>query len=122
MNWSTHWKGSKNPSKQRKYVRNAPLHTKSKFLGSHLSKPLREKYKTRTLRVRKGDKVKVLRGQHKGKTGTVDRIATSKQKVYITGIDYSKKDGSKALYPIHASNILIQEIEGTEKRRLGEKK
>jgi len=122
MNWSTTWKESKKPRKQRNYIRNAPLHVRNTLLCSHLNKDLRTKLKTRSLRVRKGDKVKVLRGQHKGKTGTVDRVDTTRKKIFITGIDLTKKDGSKALYPLNPSNLLIQELEGLDKRRTGEKK
>ena len=122
MSWNTNWTGSVKPRKQRAYVRSAPLHVRNTFLGSHLSKELRQKLKQRSLRVRKGDKVKVLRGQHKGKSGTVDRVDTKRMKVYITGIEFTKKDGSKAFYPVHPSKIMIQDIEGTDKRRLGEQK
>ena len=90
------------------------------MLGSSLSKELREKLKRRTLRVRKGDKVKVMRGQFKGKMGSVDRVNTEKQRAYITGIERSKKDGSKAMISIHTSNLMIQEIT-TDKKRTGEK-
>ena len=121
MKWNTSYSGSEKPSKQRKYVLNAPLHLRNTFLGSHLSKDLRQKLKMRSIRARKGDKVKVLRGQHKGKTGTVDRIDTKRMKVFITGIDFTKKDGSKALYPVHPSKIMIQELQ-SDKRRLGEQK
>jgi large subunit ribosomal protein L24 len=121
MKWNTTFSGSVKPGKQRKFVRNAPLHIKSTLLGSHLSKDLRQKLKKRSLRVRKGDKVKVLRGQHKGKTGTVDRVDTNRMKVFITGIEFPKKDGSKAMYPIHPSKLLIQELHA-DKRRLGEQK
>jgi large subunit ribosomal protein L24 len=122
MSWNRSFSGSVKPSKQRAYTKNAPLHVRSTLLGSHLSKDLKKKLNTRSLRVRKGDKVKVMRGQHKGKTGTVDRINTERMKVFITGIEFTKKDGSKALYPIHPSNLLIQELEGTDKRRLGGEK
>lgn len=122
MSWSKSWKGSRKPSKQRKYARNAPLHLRNKLLGSHLSKEMRTKLKARSLRVRRGDKVKVMRGQFKGKTGTVDRVDTKRGKIFITGVDFVKKDGSKALYPVHASKILIQDLEGSDKRRLGEQK
>ena len=124
MKWNTTFSGSVKPGKQRTYVRNAPLHIRSTLLGSHLSRDLRQKLKKRSLRVRKGDKVKVMRGQHKGKTGTVDRVNTTRMKVFITGIEMVKKDGSKALYAIHPSQLLIQELQ-TDKRRLppeGEKK
>jgi len=117
MKWNTSWTGSKKPTKQRNYVRNAPLHIRNTLLGSHLSKDLRQKLKHRSLRVRKGDKVKVMRGQHKGKIGIVDRLNVKRMKVYITGVEFTKKDGSKAMYPIQPSNLLIQELQ-PDKRRL----
>ena len=120
--WSKSWKASKKPRKQRKYVRNAPAHVRGKFLGSHLSPELRKKLKCRSLRVRKGDKVKVMRGTFKGKIGTVDKVDVCNAKVYVTGVEIVKKDGSKALRPLQPSKLMIQSLEGSEKRRLGEKK
>jgi len=121
MTWSSSWKASKKPRKQRNYVRNAPLHIRNKLVGSHLSKDLREKLKKRSLRVRKGDKIKVMIGQHKGKSGPVEKVDTKRMKVYITGIEFVKKDGSKSLYPVNPSNLLIQDI-AEDKRRIGGKK
>ena len=122
MNWTKTWKASVKPSKQRKYVRNAPAHVRSKLPVSHLSKDLKQKHKSRSLRVIKGDKVKVTRGQYKNKTGTVDRVDTKRMKVFITGIDFAKRDGSKSMYPIHPSNLLIQELNTNDKLRLGGEK
>ena len=121
MNWKPTWNSSTKPRKQRAYVQNAPLHIRSTLLGSHLSKELRTKLKKRSLRVRKGDKVKVMRGTHKNKTGIVDLIDMRRMKVIIVGVDHVKKDGNKTPYPIHPSNLLIQEIHA-DKRRQGEKK
>ncbi len=58
--FSKEWNKSKKPSKQRKYIANAPLHIKSSFLSSHLSKELRVKYGKRSLRVKKDDKVTIM--------------------------------------------------------------
>ena len=107
------------PRKQRAYVREAPPHTRGRFLSAHLSKELRQKYKCRSLRLRAGDKVKIMRGLFRNKTGKIDRIDVKKQKVYITGIESTKRDGSKAMRPIHPSNILLQEPDLSDKRRLG---
>ena len=115
--FSKTWIKSKQPRKQRKYRYNAPLNIKSKFMGCHLSKELREKYKKRSITIRKGDSVKVLRGQFKGKTGKIDRVDIKKSKVYITGIEVAKKDGTKALYPIHPSNLIITELNLEDKKR-----
>lgn len=112
------WRSSKSPKKQRKFLFNAPLHLKSKLVVSHLSPELRKKHNTRGLRVRTGDKVKILRGQFKGKAGKIERVNTKKCKVYITGIEFVKKDGSKSLYPVHASNLLITDLNLSDKKRV----
>lgn len=118
--FSSKWKASKKPRKQRKYAANAPLHTKNKLLAAHLSKELKGKHAKRSVTLRKGDKVKILRGQFKGKSGKIDRVDTKKSKVYITGIEFAKKDGSKALYPIHASNLVVEELNMEDKKRMKE--
>ena len=122
MSWGRSWKASKQPRKQRGYSREAPLHRKSKLLGSHVSKDLKTKYKLRSLRLIKGDKVKVLRGSFKGKTGKIERVDLKKSKAYITGIEFVKRDGSKALYPVRTSNLLITDLNTADKRRLGGQK
>ena len=96
---------------------NAPLHLKQKLLGVHLSKELREKYKTRSIELRKGDKVKILKGNHKGKLGKISRIRITTQKVYIEGMDTVRKDGNKVLVPFKASNLMITELELSDKKR-----
>jgi large subunit ribosomal protein L24 len=116
--FSRTWIKSKQPRKQRKYRYNATLNIKSKFLGSHLSKEFRKKYKKRSMAVRKGDGVKVLRGQFKGKTGKIDKVDIKKSKVYITGIEVTKKDGTKALHPIHPSNLIITDLNLEDKKRV----
>jgi len=113
--FATEWKASKQPRKQRKYRYNAPIHIQKKFLGCHLSKELR-KY-GRSITVRKGDKVKVMRGQFKGKVGTVERVSVKHTKVYIQGIETKKRDGSKALFPLNPSNIMITELNLEDKKR-----
>jgi len=115
--FSKSWASSKKPSKQRKYRLNAPLNIKRKFLSVHLSKELKLKYKTRNIVIRKNDKVKILRGQFKGKTGMIIKVITKKAKVFIEGIENNKKDGTKTYYPIEPSNIMITELNLTDKRR-----
>ena len=76
--FATTWKSSVQPRKQRKYQYNAPAHIKGKFLAAHLSKELKEKYGTRSIRVRVGDRVKVVRGTEKGKEGKVENADVEK--------------------------------------------
>ena len=84
----------------------------------HLAKPLREKYGRRNITARKGDTVKVMRGQFRGKTGKIDRVTIKATRVYIIGIDRTKKDGTKTTYPFHPSNLLLTELSLEDKKRI----
>jgi len=116
--FSRHWISSKSPRKQRKYRYNAPLHLKRKFLASHLSKDLKKKHGKRSFIVRKGDKVKVERGKFRDKIAKVNRVNISKQLVYLDGIDYTKKDGSKLPIGLHPSNLTIVELTLDDRERM----
>jgi len=116
--FSNKWIKSKQPRKQRKYNYNAPLHIRGKFMSSHLSKELMKKYNRRSIKVRKEDKVIILRGQFKKKTGKIERVDLKKTRVYIGGIEMIKKDGTKIFYPIHPSNLVVTELNLDDKKRL----
>ena len=94
------------------------MHAQGKFMNAHLSEELHKKYKTRSLRVRVGDTVKVMRGDFRGKAGKVERVNVTDEKVYITGVELSKRDGTKVLRPIRPSNLLIEQLDTSDKRRL----
>ena len=115
--FSSSWKKSKQPRKQRKYRYNAPLHVKQKFVSTHLSKELRKKYKKRNVNLRKGASVKVMRGQFKNKSGKVDEVDVKKTSVYVDGIETVKRDGTKSRYPIHPSNLIITDVNLDDKMR-----
>ncbi len=116
--WSKAWKSSKNPTKQRKYQRNAPLHIKRKLLSAHLSKELRQKYNVRSLPIRKGDVVIVMRGYFKGRKSEVEKINVKETRVYLKGITRKKADGSEISIPFHPSNLMIVELNLSDKYRL----
>jgi large subunit ribosomal protein L24 len=116
--FSKKWKASKQPRKQRKYLANAPLHIKRKFLSSNLSKDLREKHNRRSICLRKGDKVKVLRGKFKGKEGKIEIVNSIKNKVSIEGLQIQKKDGTKVNIFVHPSNLQIKELNLDDKKRI----
>jgi len=116
--FSSSWKSSKESAKQRKYLANAPLHIKQKFIAAPLSKILKQKNKIKSIKIRKGDKVKIMKGQFKNKTGKIESVNLKKTRVNIDTIFFSKRDGSKSYYPIHPSNLQIQELNTEDKRRL----
>ncbi|MFH1409841.1 MAG: 50S ribosomal protein L24 [Nanoarchaeota archaeon] len=107
----------KDPGKQRKAQQNLPNHRKGKKLHAHLSKELRTQYKTRAIRLRTGDKVKIMRGNFRGKSGKVDHVNTSKSTVCLTGFEAIRKDGTKNMLPFTPSNLLITELTMTDQRR-----
>ncbi len=115
--FSRDWRRSKKPRKQKKYRLNAPLHIKQKLSHSHLSKDLRKKYGKRNLGVRKGDKVKIMRGKFKKHEGKVERLDLRSSLVFVSGAELIKKDGTKKLLPLHSSNIMITELNLDDKRR-----
>ena len=115
--FSKTWNSSVQPRKQCKYRYNAPLHIKGKFLSISLSKELRKKYNKRSLRARVGDKVKVLRGQFKGREGPIDEIDMKNTKVYITKIEVTKREGAKVRAPINPTNMQITELKLDDKKR-----
>jgi len=116
--FSRAWVSSKKPNKQRKYRFNAPLHIRGEFLNAHLSKELRQKYNIRALRVRVGDKVRIMRGQFKKQEGKIEEVNVKKLKVYISKIEHVKRDGTKARYPIEPSNLMLVELNTDDKERL----
>ena len=82
-----------------------------------MSKELIKKYGKRSIPIRKGDTVKVMVGQYKGKIGKTEKVFVKKTRVWIEGVNRTKKDGSKSFYPIHPSNLLITELNLSDERR-----
>ena len=78
------------PSKSRKSMYNAPNHIKSSMVGAPLSSDLREKYKVRSIRIRKSDGVKVLRGEYKGVEGKITKIFVGDGKLNVEGVTQEK--------------------------------
>ncbi|MEM5878860.1 MAG: 50S ribosomal protein L24 [Candidatus Aenigmatarchaeota archaeon] len=114
--WSPKWKSSKNPKKQRKYRYNAPLHVKRKLVSVHLSKELRAKYKKRSIPVRKGDEIIVLRGKYKKRTGKVSRVDLIHGRVYVDGITRKKVAGTEIPVSFTPSNLMITSLYDDKKR------
>jgi len=118
--FSKNWKSSKQPRKQRKYLANAPLHIRKKFVSSNLSKDLRKNHKRRNIPLRKGDVVKVMRGKFKKKQGKITEINLKNSKVIVDGIQIKKQDGSKVNVKLQPSNLQIIELNTEDKKRLKE--
>lgn len=96
----------------------ASYHTKSKQLGSALSKDLQKKYGKRSVRVSEGDSVTILRGEFKGVDGKVAEVSTEKSSVAIEGVKKEKTKGDKFDVFIHTSNLLVTSLNTEDKWRM----
>ena len=101
---------TKSAKKQRKNLKNAPLHIKQKQMAVHLSKELREKYSKRSIVIRKGDEVKILRGKFAGKTGKITNLNIKKNYVHIENQLIKKKDGTEVPIKFRPSNLVVLEL------------
>jgi large subunit ribosomal protein L24 len=110
QNWSKEWKASDQPSKQRKYRRNAPQHVKDNMISANLSHELRDELETRSLQINLGDRVEVTRGDFSGSSGIVSGINRDRQKVYINGLEVERQDGTLREVPFRPSNLQIQAL------------
>jgi large subunit ribosomal protein L24 len=105
------------PRKQRLALYTAPHHVARKAMASHLSEELLLKYNRRSLTVILGDDVKVLRGDHKGKSGKIVGVDVSARKVTVAGVTNKKADGTEVALPVDPSNLVIVKLNLEDKRR-----
>jgi large subunit ribosomal protein L24 len=104
-------------------MRNSQLYwatnnTKSKQLSCPLSKELRSKYGKRSVRVVKGDTVKVVRGVYKDTTGKISKSMSSSTSIAIEGIKKEKGKGDKIDILIHTSNIVVTSLHSDDRWRM----
>jgi large subunit ribosomal protein L24 len=114
--------------KQRKANYDAPSHTRRKLMSSHLSPELRAKYDIRSLPVRKGDVVMIMRGDGaktnrdekrviKGKEGRVTDVFRRDLKIAVEGINFKKADNKEVVRKIHPSSVMIIRLDLTDPKR-----
>jgi len=120
--FSTTWKSSTQPRKQRKFLANAPNHIKRKQLSVSLDKDLRKKHGRRTIEIRKNDEVKIMRGKFNKKQGKVLAVNTKYTKVQVEGIEITKKNGEKVFAWMRPSNLKIIKLDDSDKKRMKQAK
>ena len=83
----------------------------------------------RKLHVRRGDRVKVIRGNHAGAEGTVLRVLTKENRIVVEGVNLRKRhqrpsqanpEGGIVTFeaPIHASNVMLIDPSSGEPTRV----
>ena len=96
----------------------ATFQTRSKQLGSALSKDLQKKYGKRRVRVNEGDSIKIVRGEFKGVDGKIAKVSPQKNSVTIEGIKKEKTKGDKFDVYIHTSNLLVTSLNSENRWRI----
>ena len=83
--------------------------------------------KRQKMHVRRGDRVRVMRGNHAGAEGTVLRVLTKENRVVVEGVNLRKRhqrpsqanpEGGIVTFeaPIHASNVMLVDPKGNATR------
>ena len=116
--FNKNWNKSVQPRKQRKFRANAPNHIKRTFMGCNLDKELRTKHKVRTIEVRKGDTVKIMRGKFKGKQGKVGVVDVKNCRIQVDGVQRQKMGGEKLETWFHPSKVKIIILNLEDKKRI----
>jgi len=96
----------------------ASLTTLSKNTAAHLSKELQKKYGKRSVRITKGDNVKIVRGEYKGVDGKVKKVSVVKSSVSIEGVMIEKSKGEKIDIYTRASNVIVTGLNNDDKWRI----
>jgi large subunit ribosomal protein L24 len=107
----------KSPGKQRRRIYESPIHSHKKMLKCRLDEFLREEYGLRSLVVKKGDLVRIMRGQFRDTEGKVVRVDYNAVRVYLESATTTKADGKEAQIPIHPSNLMLVKLELDDDRK-----
>jgi large subunit ribosomal protein L24 len=99
--------------KQRKAKVVAPLHKRRRMVAAHLDSSLMREYNVRSLPVRKGDTVKVVRGasEIKGAENKVASIDLKNYKIIVENITIPKADGTQTQRPVDPSDVVITKLD-----------
>ena len=89
---------------------------KRNALAGHLSRDLRKKLGLRSMPLRKGDTVKIMRGKNRGREGKITGVNYKRGIVFIEKIIRKKSDGTEIQFGIPASKVLVIDMEIDEKR------
>lgn len=108
---------SSKPSAQRRAWFNMPKHLSKRKLMGRLSSDLRGRYGRRSVPVRKGDRVAILKGDFRGVEGDVVRVNRKRGKLFIEGASRENARGERVLVPVSSSNVIVVKLYEEDKRR-----
>lgn len=104
----------------RKRLAQAKSEKRKPLLNVHISKDLKKrmKKKMRSLLVRKGDKVRIMRGDFDGKEGKITRVNYGRAIVFVEGISAKNSKGTEIPIPIQPSNLLLLDVNMSDGRKV----
>jgi large subunit ribosomal protein L24 len=103
------------PNIQRKSASTAAMKKRRMMAG--LSKDLRSEYGIRGSSLRKGDTVRIAKGDYKGHEGKVSSIDLPSMRITVEGVQISKMDGTKKNVAIYPSQVTITKLDLSDKLR-----
>ena len=106
----TNQKITSRPSKQRKTIWNASGSRRNRLLSAPLSSGLQTRHGTKSLPVRKGDTVKIVRGDFTGVEGKVSEVDRNRNRLYVEGVTRDKVSGTSTKMSVHPSKVQITNL------------
>ncbi len=96
------------PAKTRlKQIYDVPAHRRSRSVGANLSPELRAQYGIKSIRVKRDDSIRVMRGEYRGIEGKVTKVHPAEGRLTIEGIQREKVKGGNVPVLVHASKIVV---------------
>ena len=102
---------------QRKRQLAAPSSIKRRLMSCHLIKSLRDQYKIRSLPIKRGDEVKMLKGKSKGKSGKskgksgkVVQVYRKRNVIFVDKVNREKQNGQSVFLPIRPCHCIIEKL------------
>jgi len=86
-------------------------------MAAPLSPELASSKGVRTLPVRKGDTVRVVRGDHIGFEGKISRVDLKNYRIFLEGLTREKVDGTNIFVSLHPSKVMIKNLKLDDKWR-----
>ena len=75
------------------------------------TRPIKSKHGINSARIRKGDSVKIMRGEYKGVEGKVTGVFLNSGKITIEGVTREKIAGGTTSVQVHSSNVSITNLD-----------
>ena len=89
------------------------------MMVSPLSPELVKSKGAKALPIRKGDTVRIMRGDHVGFEGKVSRVDLKRYRIFLEGLTREKVDGTNIFVSVHPSKVMIRSLKLDDKWRKG---